>query len=51
MSQIKVDDNKVDGIVSLGMTQLEMFDLSKSILSKTTLTNHLVLISRTKSEE
>lgn len=51
MSQLKDADNDGDGIVTSGLTQLEMFDLSESILSKTTWTNHLVLISRTKSEE
>ncbi len=51
MTQIQVADNQRDEIVSSAMTQLEISDIRQSILAKVGWTHHLILISRTKTDE
>jgi predicted nuclease of restriction endonuclease-like (RecB) superfamily len=51
MTQIQIPDNQDDILVSSAMTQVEVSDIKQSILAKITWTHHLILISRTKTEE
>ena len=51
MTQNQISDNKNDMIVSSLMSQLEIDDLRNSILVKVSWTHHLVLISRTQTDE
>ena len=51
MSHKQVSENQGDEIVSLPMTQLETSDIRNSVLAKVSWTHHLVLISRTKTDE
>ena len=51
MTQIQLTDYQSTGIVSSVMSQLETSDITGSILAKISWTHHLVLISRTKTNE
>ena len=51
MTQIQSTDNQYNKIVSLPMTQFKISDIRKTILAKINWTNHLTIISRTKTEE
>ena len=51
MTQSQNTDNQSSKIVSLPMTQLATDDIRGSILVKVSWTHHLVLISRTKTDE
>jgi len=51
MTQIQIPDNQDDILASSAMTQVEVSDIKQSILAKITWTHHLILISRTKTEE
>ena len=51
MTQSQNTDNQSSKIVSLAMTQLATDDIRGSILVKVSWTHHLVLISRTKTDE
>lgn len=51
MTQMQSADNKGNEIMSLTMTQLGATDIRDTILSKVSWTHHLVLISRTKTDE
>ena len=51
MTQSEDVENEMNIIVSLPMTQFRFTDIRQSILTKTSWTHHLVLLSRTKSEE
>jgi predicted nuclease of restriction endonuclease-like (RecB) superfamily len=51
MTQIQVTDSQEDKIVSSAMTQLEVSDIKQTILAKIGWTNHLTLLSRTKTDE
>jgi len=51
MTQIQTTENEMNKIVSSAMTQLAWKDIRGSILAKTSWTNHLTLLSRTKSDD
>ena len=51
MKHFQVKDNETDKIVSSSMTQFIFQDIRGSILSKISWTHHLVLMSRTKTDE
>lgn len=51
LTQIELPEFQPTGIVSTVMTQLETSDIRGSILAKISWSHHLVLLSRTKSDE
>jgi predicted nuclease of restriction endonuclease-like (RecB) superfamily len=51
MTQLQIPEFQPDGIVSSIMAQLELSDIRDSILTKISWTHHLVIISRTKTNE
>jgi len=51
LTQIQLPEYQPSGIVTSVMSQLETSDIRGSILAKISWTHHLVLISRTKSDE
>ena len=51
LTQIELPEFQPTGIVSSVMTQLETSDIRSSILAKISWSHHLVLLSRTKSDE
>ncbi len=51
LTQIELPEYQPTGIVSTVMTQLETSDIRASILAKISWSHHLVLLSRTKSNE
>jgi predicted nuclease of restriction endonuclease-like (RecB) superfamily len=51
MTQIQSTESQCDKIVSSPMTQFKVDDIRRSILAKVSWTHHLVLISRTKTDE
>lgn len=51
LTQIELPEFQPTGIVSSVMTQLETSDIRGSILAKISWSHHLVLLSRTKSDE
>ena len=51
LTQIELPESQTTGIVSTVVTQLETSDIRSSILAKISWSHHLVLLSRTKSDE
>ena len=51
LTQIELPESQTTGIVSTVMTQLEISDIRGSILAKISWSHHLILLSRTKSDE
>ena len=51
LTQIELPESQTTGIVSTVVTQLETSDIRSSILVKISWSHHLVLLSRTKSDE
>jgi predicted nuclease of restriction endonuclease-like (RecB) superfamily len=51
VTQLQINKNQGDTIVSLPMTQFKMWDIRSSVLTDISWTQHLSLMSRCKSEE